>query len=112
MRLYYISIYPPTLLGNAPYRDCNTEGQVIYKVESPWLPFGIGLLPITLITCRAKTETTDNTDSDNAKALSVSSCPLAEIDLRSSSFILSRMRYKNGINMYTNDFFRKTGIFR
>lgn len=111
----YLSTNSP---WNATYS--NIEGQVIYKAESPRLPFGIGPLPITIEraipsnvakTEMAKTAAGKAEEADNAAVLRGPFCPLAEIDFRASSFIASRIRY-NSIDMAANEFFRKTGIFR
>ena len=91
----------------------NTEGQTIYKAESPRLPIGIGALPITIERAVpsnvAKAETKDATD--DAAALTGPFDFLAEVDFPANPFTESHIRYNN-IDMSTNDFFRKTGIFR
>ena len=117
MHLYLSSNSP----WNATYS--NTEGQIIYKAESPRLRLGIGPLPITIERAipsnvvktekTAKTEKKEKKDNaDNAAtALPDQFCPLAEIDFRSSSFVASRIRY-NSIDMSVNEFFKKSGFFR
>jgi hypothetical protein len=126
----YLSTNSP---WNATYS--NTEGQIIYKAESPRLLFGIGPLPITVERALSsnvaktekieKAEETDNVaalpgpnvdytekkDNHDAAALPGPFCPLAEIDFHSSSFTASRIRY-NSIDMTTSEFFRKAGFFR
>ena len=111
MHLYLSSNSP----WNATYS--NTEGQIIYKAESPRLRLGIGPLPITIeraipsnVAKTKKTEKTDNADNATI-ALPDQFCPLAEIDFRSSSFVASRIRY-NSIDMSVNEFFKKSGFFR
>ena len=93
------------LSPNSPWSATysNTEGQIIYKAISPRY-FGIGPLSVTIERAVpsnvAKTETKQTTDF----------CSLAEIDFPANPLTASRIRY-NSIDMSTNDFFKKTGIF-
>ena len=101
----------PNTPWNATYS--NAEGQIIYKAESPRPRLPLGIVPLSVtIECAvpsivAKTETKETTD--NAAALP-GFYSLAEIDFPGNPFTASRIRY-NSIDMSTNDFFRKTGIF-
>ena len=74
----------------------NTEGQIIYKAESPRLPIGIGALPITIERAVpsnvAKSETKDTTD--DAAALPGPFDFLAEVDFPANPFTESHIRHQ------------------
>lgn len=86
---------------NATYS--NTEGQAIYKAESPENVFNLGTVPITIK--RILPSEFDQKTGGEADRFG----HLAAIEYRGNSFLPSLIRY-NGIEIVTNEFFRKTGL--